>query len=67
MNISNEEFKEKIKCFLTETSISPTAFGIKAKNDPLFVKRVFKGQEVKEDGKRKVIDFMENYKQGENS
>lgn len=63
MLISNKEFQDKINLFLSETGMSATAFGIKAKNDPRFVSRVLGGQEVKEDGKKRVIDFIDSYKQ----
>ncbi len=60
--ISNDEFRQKIFDFIKRTGISPTSFGEMAKNDPSFVRRLEKGQEVKESGKKQVLEFMENYK-----
>lgn len=62
--ISNDEFRQKVFDFIKTNKISPTSFGEMAKNDPSFVRRLEKGQEVKESGKKQVLEFMENYKAG---
>lgn len=59
--ITNEEFKKEITDFLAQTGMSPTIFGKKVKKDPSFYCRVMKGQEVKEEGKRKVLEFMKSF------
>lgn len=66
MILSNSEFKKKISDFLQETGMAPTTFGTKAKNDPSFVARVMSGQSVNEEGKKKVIAFIDSYKAADN-
>jgi predicted transcriptional regulator len=61
--ISNEEFKNVVSDFLEKTGMAASAFGKQAKNDPSFVSRIMSGQEVKESGKEKILDFIENYKE----
>lgn len=56
--LSNEEFKNLIKDYLAEENISATSFGLSVKKDPSFVPRVLSGQDVREDGKLKVISFI---------
>ncbi len=63
--LSNEELKQEIKKFLDKTGMTPTEFGIKAKNDPSLLKRIENGQEIRESGKNKIIEFMVNYNKGE--
>ncbi|MBQ5783611.1 MAG: hypothetical protein IIW11_01320 [Bacteroidales bacterium] len=63
--VSNEEFKNIVSDFLEKTGMSASSFGLQAKNDPSFVFRIMSGQEVKEDGKNRVLDFINNYKQEE--
>ncbi len=60
--VSNEDFKKIVSDFLKETGMSPTSFGMKAKNDPSFYSRLMAGQEVKECGKNQVLNFINNYK-----
>ena len=60
--VTNEEFKKIVSDFLERTGIPASTFGIQAKNDPNFVFRVMSGQEVKEEGKLRVLDFINNYK-----
>lgn len=62
--LSNEELKQEIKKFLDKTGMTPTEFGIKAKNDPSLLKRIENGQEIRESGKNKIIEFMVNYNKG---
>lgn len=59
--LSNEELKQEIKKFLEKTGMTPTEFGIKAKNDPSLLKRIENGQEIRESGKNRIIEFMANY------
>lgn len=61
MVISNEDFIQEIEKFLEKTGMSCSAFGKKAKGDPCFYSRVKDGMEVKESGKKKVLDFMAKY------
>lgn len=65
MNISNEDFSTKIEQFLCETGLSPSTFGKMTRNDPRFVFRVRNGMEVKESGKIRIFEFMENYKKSD--
>ncbi len=59
--LSNEELKKEIKIFLEKYGMSQTEFGIKAKNDPSLIKRLEGGQDIRESGKIRIIDFMVNY------
>ena len=61
--ISNEELKNVVSDFLEKTGMAASAFGKQAKNDPSLVSRIMSGQEVKESGKEKILDFIENYKE----
>ena len=61
--MTNNEFKNAVEDFVKRTGMSATSFGIKAKNDPCFYSRVMSGQEVKEEGKNRVLAFMEQYKE----
>lgn len=61
--VTNEEFRNIVSDFLQKTGMSATSFGTQAKNDPCFVFRIMNGQEVKEDGKIKVLEFINNYEQ----
>ena len=61
--ISNEELKNVVSDFLEKTGMAASSFGKQAKNDPSFVSRIMSGQEVKESGKEKILDFIENYKE----
>lgn len=61
MVISNEDFVREIEKFLEKTGMSCSAFGKKAKGDPCFYSRIKDGMEVKESGKKKVLDFMSKY------
>ena len=63
--VTNEEFKNIISDFLKKTGMPASSFGTQAKNDPNFVFRIMSGQEVKEEGKLRVLDFINNYKQEE--
>ena len=56
--LNKEEFKKIIETYISEENISATTLGIKTLKDPSFVPRVFKGREVREDGKLKVINFI---------
>ena len=64
--MTNNEFKNAVEDFVKRTGMSATSFGIKAKNDPCFYSRVMSGQEVKEEGKNRVLAFMEQYKEQNN-
>lgn len=64
--MTNNEFKNAVEDFVKRTGMSATSFGIKAKNDPCFYSRVMSGQEVKEEGKNRVLAFMEQYKENNN-
>ena len=64
--MTNNEFKNAVEDFVKRTGMSATSFGIKAKNDPCFYSRVMSGQEVKEEGKNRVLAFMEQYKEQTN-
>ena len=59
--VTNEEFKNIISDFLQTSNMSASSFGKQVKNDPCFVFRVMSGQEVKEEGKHRVLDFINNY------
>ena len=63
MSISNKEFIDKIDEFLKKTGMSVSTFGKKAKGDPSFYTRIKNGMEVKESGKSRVLDFMQNHKE----
>ena len=65
--ITNEELKKVVSDFLKETGMSASTFGKKAKNDPSFVFRIMGGQEVKESGKEKILDFINNYSEEKNN
>lgn len=59
--MTNEEFKKCIIEFLKKTGMAPTTFGLKAKNDPNFVFRIMSGQECREKGRERVLNFINNY------
>lgn len=59
--LSNEELKQEIKKFLDKTGMTPTEFGMKAKNDPSLIKRIENGQDIRESGKIRIVEFMANY------
>lgn len=59
--ISNDEFKQVVLNFLEEHNMPPTEFGWKSKKDPSLVSRILSGQEVRESGKERVLNFINNY------
>lgn len=59
--LTNNELLERIKDFIAEKGISPTEFGLKAKGDPSLIKRLENGQDVRESGKIRILEFMSNY------
>lgn len=61
--ITNKELKQVVSDFLKKTGMSASTFGKKAKNDPNLVFRIMGGQEVKESGKEKILDFINNYQE----
>ncbi len=52
----------KIEAFLERTGMSPTAFGIKALNDPPFVQQLRDGRDPKMSTAQKVEQFIADYR-----
>lgn len=64
---TNSEILDKIYNFCQKYKMSQTMFGLKAKKDPCLVSRIKNGQDIRESGKRRILDFMYNYEAEEKS
>lgn len=53
-----EQFRALVEKYLTEHSISPTAFGKRFAGDPLFVFQLREGREPREATREKVLAGM---------
>lgn len=58
---TNDEILQEIHDFCQKYKMSQTMFGLKAKKDPCLVSRIKKGQDIRESGKQKILDFMRDY------
>ena len=55
---TNSEILDEIYNFCQKHKMSQTMFGLKAKRDPCLVGRLKKGQDIRESGKIKILNFM---------
>ena len=53
-----EEFKAKVEAFIEEHEMTPTQFGKRFANDPLFVFQIRDGREPRTATRRKVLDAL---------
>ena len=63
--MKKREFLEIVEKFLIEYHFSPTRFGKKILNTPMFVFRLRKGCEAREETQNKVFAFIEKYESEE--
>lgn len=63
--MAKKEFLEIVEKFLIEYHFSPTNFGTKVLNDPMFVFHLRKGREAREETQNKVFAFIEKYESEE--
>ncbi len=61
--VTNEQLKKIVLDFLEKSGISASSFGKQAKNDPNLVFRIVAGQEVKEEGKERILNFINSYEE----
>ena len=60
--VPEQELLNRIERFCEAQKMSPTAFGRAAMNDGSFIATLRAGREMRSAGKRRVVEFMENYK-----
>lgn len=53
-----EEFKQAVEVFIEAESITPTAFGKRYANDPLFVFQLREGREPRSSTQNKILEAM---------
>ncbi len=49
-----------VETFLTESGMTPTAFGVQALNDPTLVPELRKGRECKRATRARIMDFIQS-------
>lgn len=54
-----ETFKNSVEDFIAKANITPTLFGKKFANDPLFVFQLREGREPRSATRQKIIEAME--------
>ena len=59
------EFLEKVESFLSEKNMSATTFGILSNKEPNFVFTLREGRECREETRKRVLDFINNYQMEE--
>jgi len=53
-----EHFKSAVEAFIAENDITPTSFGKKFANDPLFVFQLRQGREPRSGTRNKVLEAI---------
>jgi hypothetical protein len=51
---------EEVEAFLAESAMTPTAFGMRALNDPTFVHELRRGRECKRITRARVQEFIKS-------
>lgn len=59
-----DTFQAEVERFLTDTDMSPTAFGLAAAQDPSFVSRVRKNRNFRVDTMERVLRFISEQRRG---
>lgn len=60
-NFLEQELIEAIDAFCAEHSMGTTVFGLKAVNDPTFMKTLKDGREVRRKTRQRVLGFIEGF------
>ena len=61
--MTKKDFLEKVEFFLKKNKMTPTAFGIASANNPGFVFDIRSGRECREATQKRILDFMNNFKE----
>jgi predicted transcriptional regulator len=59
--MNKRDFLSEIECFLLETGMSATVFGIKTIKDSRLVFMLREGRECREETQKRVLEFMREY------